>query len=166
MTEQEITKKCVEAFPGIDSTQDRGFSIQDLLSSKSNADALAKQNELAGDLGFPKSDHIISKALLAKTCMDKINAVDDSMPVNKVVERFENKVAEAMLNGSGPEVQLLQLGQGKVDWEWRGRRLVPEQPAMTERQKEIYDAIRRSPKIGAFVQADANARFWIMGIPK
>ena len=97
--------------------------------------------------------------------MEKQESSLDNIPVDKLVERFENKVAEATLNGSGERgVQLFSIGKGEL--RWKQRTLEPIPPEMNERQKEIYNALRKSQRVEVEIKPFAYAEFWIVGKPK
>lgn len=162
MSEHELLKKCAEAFPGIDKNEERDYSIADLLSTRSNPDLMQKQKEVADHLGFPNSEDIIQRSFIARTCVEKQDAIIDKLPVEKLVERFENKIAEARLIGSDERgVQLFPIGKG--EFSWRGRITEPVPPEMTERQKEVFHALRKNPKIQVDVAPYAGAMFWVRG---
>ncbi len=162
MSEHELLKKCAEAFPGIDKNEERDYSIADLLSTRNNPDLMQKQKEVADHLGFPNSDDVIERSFIARTCVEKQEPIIDKLPVEKLVERFENKIAEARLNGSDERgVQLFPIGKG--EFKWRGRIMEPVPPEMTEKQREVFDALSKNPNIRVDIAQYGGAMFWVRG---
>lgn len=156
MSEQEIMKKCVAAFPELEkSTSEASESMLDLFA-KRNPETIQKQLLLAKELGFPESGSILIDTSHAKReCIVK-SALENEK--RNLIDTAEDKLATAVLKGEN-RAFVMPLGKGKS----LVSDILFEAPKLTDHQQAIMDGISKKPGLEAAVVQDPNdkSKFYI-----
>lgn len=152
MSEQEIVRKCTEAFPGIEK-DNHDFPIKELLKSNTPQQT-AGQEKMLKELGLHSTGSmLIDLANSARVCGERLRNADEQAWVKETVGSVETKLAEAALNGKS-EVTLMSLGKGIA----RVGNAFYDPPEMKAAHKQIYDGINNSRLFKAELKADPNKK--------